>query len=1469
MSFIQSTYDQPAALVNNNNVYNWNTANVPEETFSDPTTLIAGCECPDTEECQTTFVKTLGQAGPEEGRRLIAEPGGGFLLGGNKGDSSLLVLLDGEGHPVWERTFKVTPNAGERIVDLYIDSEQFLLGVGITDGPQFGTFTFKYDYQNGTLLWLKLADPAVYPTSLLLTILEKAPGDNYLVSGQTQPNGPPGQGCDAVLLELDRNSGNTVWSQNYHLGSCETFNEMIIHANSIYTTGRYNFAGGGTDKMRPALTQIDLNGNALWSRLYLVDVAPGVNARLYSTDLIVDNGLVVSGHGDPTGSSTTDVEAQMFKTDFTGNLIWARYFNIPGGNSERLIALLNLPDGYLGLGNYNSPATGDALFLIKTDKNGLLQWAKSYGGPGADTGRDFLFQNGTLFITGSADVQANGDADLLLARLNLDGTTPDDCDFMTDLVVQTGAISQPYDGSHPLTVFSINWPFSNPAPPLQTISLEENILCETPCVDSCQIAPDAALVELQAHCQGELLSVSIELCNEGGGILYQGTPIAFYLGDPTAGPAPLLGVENLPVDLLTDSCLIWNALLPGPTNTPIFAVANEDGSTPLPLVLDDNFTGYDSLECDYSDNLGSFQVVYDPPLLDLGPDTIMCGFGVVSLLATPGFESYMWQDGSTDPSYTATEPGAHWVTVVDSCGGVQSDTLLISVYSSALSADTLSLCSGDTITLFGTPVSQPGEYSALFTGFNGCDSLAVVVVEEASDTSFVDLASSICADSSYDFHGQLLDSSGTYLFVDTTQSCTVFETLTLTVLPNQQTSESLSICSNQTIDVFGTPTNVAGTYQQTFQAQNGCDSTHTIELTVLDTLATSENLTICANETADIFGMPTNVAGTYQQTFQAQNGCDSVHTVELSVLDTLATQQELTICQGETANVFGTPTAAAGVYAATFTAQNGCDSIHTIELIVLDTISTLETIAICQGETADIFGMPSDQPGLYAQTFTAQNGCDSTHSIQLIVFDTTAVFESLIICANETADIFGTPTNLPGLYTATFSDFNGCDSTHTIELTVLDTLATSESLTICANETADIFGTPTNVAGTYQQTFQAQNGCDSVHTIELSVLDTLATSEALSICAGESVVIFGNPVSVSGTYTQSFVAANGCDSVHAVNLTVLEPLDLELTTSEACPQQADGGATAAVSGGLPPYAYDWGNGLVQDPSVDDLPAGNYSLLVTDAQGCTALLDFAIGESPVPAVDLLTEDVNCHGETDGTLAVTATGPGLSFSLDGQNFSEETNWTDLPAGNYTLLIQDANGCLFEENFSIVEPDSLVIQLAPQVTLQLGEATQLSASVFPAGGLYLYAWSPSTGLSCSDCPDPVLQATTGGAYLLVVTDANGCVAQASVLVSIEENRRVYIPNVFSPDFDGLNDQFTVFAGPEVARIKTMRIFDRWGESVFERFDFPPNDLEMGWDGTFRGQRMNPAVFAYYVEVEFIDGQTALFEGSLTLVR
>ncbi|MBK7410892.1 MAG: gliding motility-associated C-terminal domain-containing protein [Saprospirales bacterium] len=90
-----------------------------------------------------------------------------------------------------------------------------------------------------------------------------------------------------------------------------------------------------------------------------------------------------------------------------------------------------------------------------------------------------------------------------------------------------------------------------------------------------------------------------------------------------------------------------------------------------------------------------------------------------------------------------------------------------------------------------------------------------------------------------------------------------------------------------------------------------------------------------------------------------------------------------------------------------------------------------------------------------------------------------------------------------------------------------------------------------------------------------------------------------------------------------------------------------------------------------------------------------------------------------------------------------------------------------------------------------------------------------------------------------------------------------------MFSPNADGVNDVFTIFAGPEVVRIRSLMIFDRWGEKVFEGLDLRPNDLSQGWDGTFRGKAMNPAVFGYLAELEFADGIVLVYNGSLTLVR
>jgi hypothetical protein len=101
------------------------------------------------------------------------------------------------------------------------------------------------------------------------------------------------------------------------------------------------------------------------------------------------------------------------------------------------------------------------------------------------------------------------------------------------------------------------------------------------------------------------------------------------------------------------------------------------------------------------------------------------------------------------------------------------------------------------------------------------------------------------------------------------------------------------------------------------------------------------------------------------------------------------------------------------------------------------------------------------------------------------------------------------------------------------------------------------------------------------------------------------------------------------------------------------------------------------------------------------------------------------------------------------------------------------------------------------------------------------------------------------------------------------MEKHEAVFIPNAFSPNNDNINDFFTVYADRSVQKVKTLMVFDRWGEKMFEARDFQPNIEQLGWDGRLDGKPMKPAVFVYFTEVEYVDGRTGFFEGGVTLVR
>jgi gliding motility-associated-like protein len=122
----------------------------------------------------------------------------------------------------------------------------------------------------------------------------------------------------------------------------------------------------------------------------------------------------------------------------------------------------------------------------------------------------------------------------------------------------------------------------------------------------------------------------------------------------------------------------------------------------------------------------------------------------------------------------------------------------------------------------------------------------------------------------------------------------------------------------------------------------------------------------------------------------------------------------------------------------------------------------------------------------------------------------------------------------------------------------------------------------------------------------------------------------------------------------------------------------------------------------------------------------------------------------------------------------------------------------------------------------------------------------------------------------YTIQVQSLNGCTGQDHVKVIVDRRRQIYVPNVFTPNDDGANDLFTIYASPgSVRKILSLQVFDRWGEALIALKDFLPNNPTIGWDGSYKGEPMNPGVFVWVAEIEFIDGKREVFQGDVTVVR
>ena len=228
------------------------------------------------------------------------------------------------------------------------------------------------------------------------------------------------------------------------------------------------------------------------------------------------------------------------------------------------------------------------------------------------------------------------------------------------------------------------------------------------------------------------------------------------------------------------------------------------------------------------------------------------------------------------------------------------------------------------------------------------------------------------------------------------------------------------------------------------------------------------------------------------------------------------------------------------------------------------------------------------------------------------------------------------------------------------------------------------------------------------------------------------------------------------------------------------------------------------------------------------------------------------------------------PPLSYYVDSK-INANTFITGLVAGKHALKIVDANGCELDYDFDIVTTTPISVDLIPSVKINEGESYDIiPVYSIPDDSIQSVNWSPSIHLSCSDCLYPKVSGlNTTTTYVVTYTNKNGCSASDQITISVIK-KGIWIPNVFSPNGDQVNDHFyPVLSDDSYKEIKNMSIYNRWGERIFHKEHFQPNNTLEGWDGTSRGLKLNPDVFIYSIEVLWNSGETEKFHGDVTLIK
>jgi len=599
-----------------------------------------------------------------------------------------------------------------------------------------------------------------------------------------------------------------------------------------------------------------------------------------------------------------------------------------------------------------------------------------------------------------------------------------------------------------------------------------------------------------------------------------------------------------------------------------------------------------------------------------------------------------------------------------------------------------------------------------------------------------------------------------------------------------------------------------GTYLLTVTAENGCTATAILNVEQDNTIPfvnTTGGVIDCLQPTVELSA--TNTANFPTYTWEGPN--------------LFTNESNPTVVDG-------------GTYFVTIMDDNGCAKVDSA-IVNLDTappdVQAFDNSLPCVGDSVQINGLSLD-PGVEYR-WIGPNGFNSLLQNPMVG----EVGEYILIVIGD----------------------NGCTGVDTAivdDVEVPPVFDVANGFLTCEDSTVEICGLFTN---------------DDMSTEWLDDLGaTLGTNNCVNITE-------------EGTYSLVVTGQNGCSAAQefSVGIDTTKPVIViendfifQCENIEVC-------LDASNSSNGSNYTNSWssedGNILNGDSSLilKVNQEGFYELEITDrSNGCSTVSGIVVAETTSTLSDLMFSVIepSCFGFDNGMIEVTNVVGGqepFEYSFMNGQFSSNNNFNFLSPGVYTIEVKDANGCTYFEEVSVGFGNDIQLELGDSDTISIGDSIDISAITnISLSQIQSTIWEPNIP-GCELCTSFTFSPEETVTVQLTIIDQNGCSTTDNIRIVVEDEANVYVPNIFSPDGNGINDFFVIYSSDLVQQVEVFQVIDRWGDLLHEAKNFVPGDESAAWDGNFRGRPVNPDVFAYIAELRMLSGKVEVMKGTITLIR